>query len=112
LINERMIIMAGTAFVSADIDKIMQFEKESEEAITEFDAIKEQFNEINATLLDKWKGDGADAYKKEVNHILENIGGIKDILDVINNGAVKDVKDNYLKLDDELGEFNKNPQSE
>lgn len=104
--------MAETAFVSADIDKIMQFEKESEEAITEFDAIKEKFDEINATLLEKWKGDGAVAYTKEVNHILENIGGIKDILDGINNGAVKDVKDNYLKLDDELGEFNKNPQSE
>lgn len=104
--------MAETGFVSADIDKIMQFEKESEEAIAEFDAIKEKFDEINATLLVNWKGDGAVAYTKEVNHILENIGGIKDILDGINNGAVKDVKDNYLKLDDELGEFNKNPQSE
>jgi uncharacterized protein YukE len=107
-----MIIMAGTAFVSADIDKITQFEKESKEAITEFDAIKVKFDEINAALLVNWKGDGAVAYKKEVNYILENIGGIKDILDGINNGAVKDVKDNYLKLDDELGEFNKNPQSE
>lgn len=104
--------MAGTAFVSADIDKITQFEKESKEAITEFDAIKVKFDEINAALLVNWKGDGAVAYKKEVNYILENIGGIKDILDGINNGAVKDVKDNYLKLDDELGEFNKNPQSE
>ena len=99
------------AFVSADINKILQFEKKSAEAITEFNAIKDKFNSINSILLGKWKGEGADAYKYETDHILEKIGGIKDILDSINNGAVKDVKDNYLSLDEELGEFNKNPQS-
>lgn len=103
--------MADTGFVSADIDKIAQFEKKSQEAITEFDAIKTKFDEINATLLGKWKGEGADAYKAETEHILEKIGGIKDILDGINNGVVKDIKDNYLKLDEQLSEFNKNPQS-
>ena len=45
------------------------------------------------------------------DHIMENIGGIKDILDSINNGVVKDTKDAYLQLDEELGEFNKNPQT-
>ena len=35
---------------------------------------------------------------------MENIGGIKDILDSINNGVVKDTKDAYLQLDEELGE--------
>lgn len=103
--------MADAAFVSADIDKIAQFEKKSQEVITEFDAIKAKFNEINAKLLGKWKGEGADAYKSETDHILEKIGGIKDILDGINNGVVKDIKDNYLQLDEQLGEFNKNPQS-
>ncbi len=43
---------------------------------------------------------------------MENIGGIKDILDSINNGVVKDTKDAYLQLDEELGEFNKNPQTD
>lgn len=103
--------MADEAFVSADIEKIAQFESKSQEAITEFDAIKTKFNEINTTLLGKWKGEGADAYQFEIDHILEQIGGIKDILDGINNGVVKDVKDNYMKLDEELGEFNRNPQS-
>ena len=103
--------MADTAFVSADIEKIAKFEKECQEAITEFDAIKAKFDEINATLLGKWKGEGADAYGYETDHILEKIGGIKVTLDGINNGAVKDVKDNYNKLDAQLGEFNKNPQS-
>lgn len=99
-------------FVSADISKISKFEKDSAEAIAEFNSIKEKFESVNSTLLSKWKGEGADAYRKETDHILENIGGIKDILDGINNSAVKDIKDNYLKLDSELGEFNKNPQAD
>ncbi len=103
--------MAEGAFVSADIGKISKFMSESAEVIKEFDAIKEKFEDINATLLNKWKGEGADAYKTETDHILENIGGIKDVLDGINNGAVKSLKDEYTKLDDELAEFNKNPQS-
>jgi uncharacterized protein YukE len=104
--------MVDGAFVSADIEKIQKFESDSVEAIKEFDAIKDKFNEINTTLLSKWKGDGADSYKKESDHILENIGGVKDVLDSINNGAVKDVKDNYNTLDEALGEFNRNPQSD
>ena len=101
--------MADAAFVSADIDKIAIFERKSQEAITEFDDIKTKFGEINDTLLSKWIGEGADAYKHETDNILEKIGGVKDVLDGINNGVVKDVKDSYLKLDEELGEFNKNP---
>ena len=103
--------MGDGAFISADIAKIQKFESDSADAIQEFDSIKNKFNEINATLLSKWKGDGAEAYKKESDHILENIGGVKDVLDSINNGAVKDVKDNYNKLDEELEAFNRNPQS-
>ncbi|MCL2078616.1 MAG: hypothetical protein FWH17_02095 [Oscillospiraceae bacterium] len=99
------------AFVSADISKIAQFEKDSVEAIAEFNSIKNKFDSINTTLLSKWKGQGADAYKKESDYILEKIGGIKDVLDSINNSVVKDVKDNYLSLDEELGKFNVNPQS-
>lgn len=102
----------ASAFVSADIGKISEFERRSQEAITEYDAITTKFNEINATLLGKWEGKGADAYKNETDHILENIGGIKDVLDGLNNGVVKDIKENYNKLDTELGEFNRNPQSE
>lgn len=104
--------MADGAFVSADIGKISKFMAESAEAITEFDAIKEKFNSINSTLLGKWKGEGADAYKRETDHILENIGGIKDVLDGMNNEAVKSIKDEYTRIDNELGEYNRNPPTE
>jgi len=99
------------AFVEADIGKIEKFEQESQEAITEFQAIKDKFNQINETLLSSWKGSGAKAYKKETDHILEKIGGVKDVLDTINSGVIRDVKDAYNKLDEQLAEFNRNPDS-
>ncbi len=106
---EKEIHMAD--FISADIDKILKFETDSADAIAEFDRIKTTFDTINSTLLGKWQGDGADAYKTETDHILENIGGIKDTLDGINTTVLKDVKDSYLNLDEQLGAFNVNPTS-
>ncbi len=98
-------------FISADISKISSFESGSAEAVAEFNSIRDKFESINSTLLGQWKGEGADAYQHETDHILENIGGIKDILDSINNSVVKDIKDYYLELDNALGEFNRNPQT-
>ena len=72
-------------------------------------AIKKEFQRINKELLSGWKGVGADAYKYETDHILEKIGSVDDVLEMINNSAVKDIRDNYSKLDDDLAEFNKNP---
>lgn len=99
-------------FVSADISKISKFEEDSVEAIAEFNSIKEEFNSINSVLLDKWEGQGSVAYKTETDHILEEIGNIKIVLDEINNSAIKDIKDIYLELDSALGDFNRNPQVE
>lgn len=103
--------MAETGFVSADIEKIIQFEKDSAEVIKEFNAIKTDFENINSTLLSSWEGQGADAYRNETNHILEKIGGVEDVLKAINEGVMKDIKDNYMSLDEQLGEFNRNPES-
>ena len=101
-----------SAFVKADIEAIESFETISAEAIQEFADIQQKFRDINSDLLNTGEGDGADAYKKETDHILENIGGIKDVLDSINSSVIKDIKDNYNKLDEDLAEFNRNPPSE
>lgn len=98
-------------FISADIEKLAAFETQSAEAIAEFDRIKTQFQTINETLLKSWEGEGADAYQFETDNILENIGGIRDVLDGINNGVVKDIKENYLQLDEALDEINRNPSA-
>ena len=98
-------------FVSADTTKIANFEKQSAEVITEFATIKNEFNRINKELLASWKGVGADAYSTEIAHILEKIGSVEDVLKAINESAVKDIRDSYSQVDDELGEFNRNPNS-
>ncbi len=103
--------MADPSFVSADIEKLAKFEKDSEKAIKEFNSIKLEFEDINSTLLKNWEGDGAEAYKTVTDHILEKVGGVEEVLKEINETVVKSIKDNYLALDDELAEFNKNPQS-
>jgi uncharacterized protein YukE len=103
--------MTDSAFVTADIGKIEQFITESNNAVVEFNAIKDKFDSVNSTLLGKWKGEGASAYKLETDHILEKIGSLKDVLDAIST-SITDVKENYNMLDEELGAFNRNPQTE
>lgn len=93
----------------ADIGKLIQFEEDSKDAVEEFKRIKNKFKDINNTLLSKWKGAGATSYKSETDHILEKIGSLSDVLDAINNGVLKDTKEAYLKMDEELGKFNANP---
>lgn len=96
-------------FIEADVTKLADFERDSAEVIKEFDAIKKEFDNINSTLLSKWDGKGAAAYKKETDHILEKVGGVESVLKEINEGVVKCIKDNYDALDEELAEFNRNP---
>lgn len=103
--------MGNSQFVSADTSKITEFEKQSAEAIKEFADIKSEFKRINQNLLSSWKGAGANAYKNETDHILEKIGSVEDVLKTINEGAVKSIYDSYSNLDEELGEFNRNPSS-
>ncbi|MDE7389851.1 MAG: hypothetical protein K2M82_02790 [Lachnospiraceae bacterium] len=102
----------GNNIRCADIEKLVQFETDSQDAITEFERIKSKFKEINDTLLSKWQGAGANQYKKEVDNILEKIGSVADVLDAINNGVVKSAKDAYLQLDADLAAFNENPTTE
>lgn len=104
--------MSGSGFNSADTTKIAEFERQSAEAISEFAAIKEEFKRINSELLSAWKGSGANAYKYETDHILEKIGSVEDVLNAINESAVKDIRSTYSDADEQLGEFNRNPHTE
>ncbi len=94
-------------FVRADIGKLESFITESEEAITEFSNIRNEFDRINSTLLANWEGSGKSAYKQVSDHITEKVGGIKDILDTINDTVVKDIVEQYKSVDSELGEYNR-----
>lgn len=100
-----------SGFVSADTRKIADFEKKSAEAAKEFAAIRKEFGDINSDLLASWKGSGANAYKYETDHILEKIQSVDDVLKAINEGALKSIREAYSEADEQLGEFNRNPDS-
>ncbi|MEE0264906.1 MAG: hypothetical protein UD936_04680 [Acutalibacteraceae bacterium] len=98
-----------SGFVRADIGAFERFVVESEEAIKEFASIRNEFDRINNTLLSKWEGSGQVAYRNLADDITQRVGGIKDVLDIINDTIVKDVIDSYNKIDIELAEYNRNP---
>lgn len=99
-------------FISADLTIVESFIQQRSNMVTRFNKLKESYETINTSLLEKWKGHGADAYKLETDHILENIGGIGDILKSINEDVLNSILSSYSQLDEELGEFNQNPPTE
>ena len=94
-------------FVRADIGKLESFISESEEAIKEFAAIRNEFDRINRTLISNWEGSGKNSYSRVAEHITEKIGGIQDILNTINDQVVKDLVNQYHEIDKNLGEYNR-----
>ncbi len=100
------------AFIEADIGKLEGVITKGQEIITEFNKIKSDFETINSTLLSNWKGYGADAYKYETDHIMENLVNVEEVINSINDSAINDIIDNYNKLDEELGDFNIDPSQE
>ena len=94
-------------FIKADVGKLESFITESENAITEFAAIKDEFDSINKDLMKNWKGEGKKSYKKVADHITEKIGSIKEVLDTINDTLVKDLVAQYQQIDADLSDYNK-----
>lgn len=105
-------VVDNAKFRSIDVTQIGNFIDECPDIIKEFEAIKSGFNDINTNLLKCWVGEGSDEYAKESSTILSKIGNLKDVLDEITEGTIKDIRDSYSKFDEEMGEYNKNPFSE
>lgn len=105
-------VVDDTKFRSVDLSKIGAFIDKAPEMINEFEAIKNKFNSINRELLKEWNGEGADEYKFEAESILSKIGSLKDVLDEITGGTIKDLRETYSKFDEDMGRFNENPFEE
>ncbi len=93
-------------FIKADIGKLESFVTQSQEAITEFSAIRDEFDRINFTLLANWEGAGKTAFQQVAFHITENIENISDVLNTINDEVLNDLIDQYHQIDSELGQYN------
>lgn len=96
-------------FHSVDLVKVGTFIDRSPGIIREFEEIKTEFNRINQTLLDKWDGEGSDAYQTESESILQKIGDLGDVLETLTTGAVSDLRQSYSDFDEEMKTFNEDP---
>lgn len=95
-------------FIRCDIDKMQEFIKYREEAKTEFLEIRKEYSTINNELLAKWKGKGAEEYRKLTQHITDNVGTIADVLDTIVDNVLVDIVAFYEEADKEIAEYNRN----
>lgn len=93
------------AFIKADIGAVSTFETDSSSAKEEFKSIQNDFKNVNSTLLAKWVGQGANAYKDETDDILERCGEIAGTLDAIIEATAK-IKQQYLDTDEALKQEN------
>ena len=93
-------------FNRGDLGKYQDFITKKETIKKEFAAIKREFSKINTELLKNWKGSGAASYRSYSSHVMDNIGGISDVLDTISDNLLVDVLNYYNELDDALHDMN------
>lgn len=97
-------------YVYADLVLFEKFKNDSADAISEFKQIKTDYETLNTNLMKQWKGQGAEAYKLQADHIMENIGDFETNLNTLNEEVVQVILDEYSKVDEELAAINLNPE--
>lgn len=83
---------------------------QKEELINAYNALNTEYDRIVATLLNNWKGKGADAFKKDAQTVKTNIVGIYDILKIMCD-TLTDCRAVFAECDSGLGEYNRNPET-
>jgi WXG100 family type VII secretion target len=83
-----------------------------DKAISKREAILEKYNEINEELdsiveelLKNWKGQGADAFRSDVDKVKKNMSGLYDVLKTICD-SIEDCQYLIAKDDKALGDYN------
>lgn len=103
--------MSNTGFRAIDtasFDAVMDIRAE---LLSDYDKINADYERITNTLLDNWKGRGADAFRADAARVRTNIGGIYDILKIMSDTLI-DCREIIGMTDNQLGEVNRDPFSE
>ena len=79
--------------------------------IKRYAEINTRYESIIKHLSANWKGESADLFIDDANHIRRNIAGISDILANMCSTLV-DIRAQLAKTDNTLGEFNRNPDAD
>ncbi len=103
--------MEDNGYVILDTKAFDAAISKKEDLINAYDSLNTEYDRIVSTLLNNWKGKGADAFKKDAQTVKTNIVGIYDILKIMCDTLV-DCKAIFAECDSALGEYNRNPETE
>ena len=82
-----------------------------DDLIRSYEALNTEYERIVNTLMENWKGRGAETFKKDAKAVKTNIIGIYDILKTMCD-TLEDCRLIFAECDKSLGEYNRNPDSE
>ncbi len=71
-----------------------------------YEQLNETYNDIVKTLLEDWKGNGADSFYNDATQIKKNISGIYDILKAMCD-TLQDCEKIFEESDKALGDYNR-----
>ena len=100
--------MEDKGFVVLDTRAFDAVIEKKEDLITSYAKINEEYDRIVKSLLDNWKGRGADAFQRDAQTVKTNIVGIYDILKIMCD-TLTDCRKVFEECDKTLGDFNRNP---
>jgi WXG100 family type VII secretion target len=103
--------MANSGFIALDTKAFNAVRDTTDKLVSEYDKIKTDYDSIVNTLLENWKGRGADAFRDDATKVKTNIGGIYDILKTMCD-TLKECEEVFAEKDRALGDYTSNPFSE
>lgn len=101
----------NNSFVYLDSSSIEEFISKSVGFKERYDNIQNTFNTTVSTLLESWKGLGADAFERDAENIRTNITSLHDILSTMCD-TLTDCLAVIIECDTELGLLNRKNISE
>ena len=91
-----------------DTKKIQSAISMREGILTKYDKINSEYDRIVKTLLENWKGSGAEAFEKDAKNVKTNLTGVYEILKIMCD-TLTDCVSVFQECDAGLGGYNRNP---
>lgn len=99
--------MENNEYILIDTKAFDSVLAQKESLLREYDAIKEEYQEIIKTLMLQWKGKGAEAFERDANIVKRNMNGQLDALKTMYD-MLEDCREVIRGYDTELGNYNTN----
>lgn len=100
--------MKDNGYVVLDTKAFDQALAKKDGLIRSYNELNQEYDRIVNTLLQNWKGRGANAFKKDATTVKTNIVGIFDVLKTMCD-TLTDCKTIFAECDSALSDYNRNP---